>query len=107
MNGSSLAPRCPRVRGKQKGGSRNVNTMTKRYDGQAHEVLGTREENMSLSGFMECATEEVTLEWHVGRFRSHQVNRSHKEGKGIPGRWNSMCKGAERHKCDVCRSPQK
>lgn len=42
MNGSSLPARCPRVRGEQKGGSRNVNTMTKRCDGQAREALCAR-----------------------------------------------------------------
>lgn len=60
----------------------------------AYKVLCTREEEEMplLSGSREGTTEKVTLEWHVRRFRSHQVNE---EGKGIPSWWNSMCKGTE------------
>lgn len=58
------------------------------------------EEEAWLSGSRKGATEEATLKRQARRFRSHQAN---KEGKGIPGRWKSMCKGAGRHRCDICR----
>lgn len=41
----------------------------------------------------------------LGVCRSHEVN---KEEEGIPGRWNSMCKGTERYTntefSGICRS---
>ena len=50
-----------------------------------------------------CHREGDTRVAPLGMFRSHWVN---KEEKGIPSRWNGMCKGTERYKHSIFRNLQ-
>ena len=56
---------------------------------------GEDEETSLSAGQGRSPREGDTSMAALGVFRSHQVN---KEEEGIPGRWNSVCKGTERYK---------